>query len=524
MTLSSPVLSVSTERHDVANAVVVMVLTTLAGVAVLWGLQLVLVRQLSRGEWETMSRFLTIMISVPMLHLGLPESVLYFAARCRSSAEAVRLTIRTSLVLAAFGMLLAGLLLTVPGLSTLLLGNGSNRHVLLLAAFITAELVFAPLPPLLIARKQPRAAAVLGIATRIPLALGVAVAIGLGLGLNGAMWGMAAGSLLSVVIGYGAVARMLRPHGLLRAAVVGWREQLGFSFPVGIARYAQSGNSHLDKYFIMAVPSGAVFGGYYLGAVEFPVPGLLCTAVMTVMTADLVGAAARGSKQEFLRLWHTSVEKIAMITLPLVLFLVTFADPIFHVLYGREYSGAAMIFRLFQLGLLIRVSNYTRLAMALGKPRVPLIAAVVAICLTGGLSVLLYRPLGIAGPAVARVVALYASTIYSIIAVRFALGVPWRDLWPFRFYFKTLILAVVAVVPSLAAFAWGLQGAPAVIMGAVLYFSVYISLATVTGVIGPTDRAFFWGLLRGDFLRHQSQPPIDASNSSKANRGGSRAA
>jgi len=501
MNLPQASAPIPTSGRDVANAVVVLVLTGFAGAAVLWTLQLVLVHQLGPEDWETMSRFLTIMMSVSMLHLGFPESVLYFAARTTSSAEGLRLAIRTSLLLAGIGIAVSVLLLAIPGLAALLLGGDGRRHLLPLAVFITAELVFAPLPPLLVARKQPRTAALLGVGTRIPLVVGVAAAIGLGLGLPGAVYGMAAGSLLAVCVGYAGVVAVLRPEGTWHAAAVGWREQLAFSLPVGIARYAQSGNGQLDKYFIMTVFAGTVYGGYFLGAVEFPLPGLLCTAVMTVMTADLVSAAASGSKRDFLRLWHTSVEKITIITLPIVWFLVTFADPIFLTLYGKEYAGAAMIFRLFQLGLLIRVTNYTRLAMALGKPRVPLVAAVIAICLTAGLSLLLYGPLGTVGPAIARVAALYASTLCSMIAVRSALGVPWREIWPYRFYFKTLVVAAVAAVPALAVFAFRLEPAFALLAGVLIYCPVYFLLAAATGVIGPEDRAFLWSLLRVDFLR-----------------------
>jgi O-antigen/teichoic acid export membrane protein len=486
----------------IAHAAVVLLLTRITTLLLTWLLEVVLVRMLTPDEWNTMSRFLTVVTAFTIAQFGFPESVLYFAAKTRSLGAGLRLAARTSGVLAVSGLLLALPFFAFPGLAERTLGMGGERLLVPLAALVTADLAFAPLPSFLLAQKRPKLASALSIGTRIPIAASVVFAIAAGLGVPEALLCMAIGALLSLAAGWAVVLRVsgkARADGAAVGVTLG--EQVRFSVPVGLTKLVQIANVKLDKYIVMTVFAESVFGTYYLGATEFPVPSMICTAVMTIMMADLVRAALEPDRTELLRLWHRSIEKIALIVLPIFTFLFAFAGPLFAVLYGEVHEGASQQFRIFSILLLARVTNYTQVSLALGQPRVPLIAAGIALGFNAVLSIVFVQVLGLIGPAVANVTAIALSTIYTMHGIRSSLGVPWRELFPFGRYARTLGVALVAALPGLAVL-WflDLTALPTVLLGVTLHVATYVGLARAASLMTADDIGFLRSLLRLEFL------------------------
>ena len=276
---------------------------------------------------------------------------------------------------------------------------------------------------------------------------------------------------------------------------------MAFSLPVGLTRLVQVGNDKLDKYIVMGVFAEAVYGTYYLGAAELPIPAMLCGAATSVMMADLVRLAESPDRSRLLELWHRSIEKIALVTLPLFAFSMLFAEPIFTALYGEAHAGAAMQFRIFQLLLLARVTNFSSVSLALGQPRVPLVAAALALSINALLSWVGVRTLGLSGPALANVTSIYLSTVYTLWAIRRSLGVHWSRLLPLRAYLQTLGVALLAAIPAAGVLSLALPAWVTVTAGATLYLFSYVGLCQASALMRAEDRAFLVGLVRLQFLR-----------------------
>lgn len=502
LTRSSPRhLQPASGGRRLADAAATLLLTRLAGILLAWVLEVTLVRTLDAVSWAAMSRFLTLITVFSVAQLGLAESVLYFAARAPSGRHALMLTARTSALLAAIGALLALPFHLSPELSLRVLGGHASSALLPLSLFVTSDLAFAPLPSLLLAQHRPRLASALSFGTRLLIALTVLTALSAGLRLEGALHGMALGSIASLLIGWAIVVKVTRAPDTAQSHAVGLREQLTFSMPVGLTRLVQVGNAKLDKYIIMAVFSEAVYGTYYLGAAELPIPAMICTAAMSVMMADFVRLAQGDDRSRLLQLWHRSIEKIALATLPLFVFSVVFTEPVFVALYGEEHREAATQFRIFQLLLLARVTNYSSISLSLGQPRVPLVAALIALALNALLSWVGVRTLGLSGPAVANVTSIYLSTAYTLWAIRRSFDVPWSRLLPMKSYLQTLGVALAAALPAASVLPMALPAWVTVVTGGILYFLTYICLCQASALMQAEDRAFVRGLLGLRFLR-----------------------
>jgi O-antigen/teichoic acid export membrane protein len=244
----------------------------------------------------------------------------------------------------------------------------------------------------------------------------------------------------------------------------------------------------------------SVYGTYYLGASELPVPSMICTAVMSVLMADLVALAERGDHSRLLALWHRAIEKVSLVSLPFFAFAMLFAEPIFVACYGQAHAGAAGQFRIFQLLLLFRVTNFSNVSLALGQPRVPLIAALIALGLNAVLSLLAVRMLGLSGPALANVTSIALSTVYTLWAIRRRLGVAWSTLLPSRAYLRALGIALISALPASAVLLLHLPAALTLVAGALCYLVVYLYLCQAASLLTAEDRAFVREIFQLRFL------------------------
>jgi O-antigen/teichoic acid export membrane protein len=490
-----------TPGRTYADSTVILLLTKLAGAAVFWALEVALVRVAEPSEWETLARFLTLVTTLAIGQLGLSDSVVYFAARSESVATGLRLTVRTSAILAVVGAAIAIPFGTIPWLSELILGSGAMIAATPLAIFMASELALTPIPSLLVGTRHVRMASVIAVVARLPPSVGALVAVVAGFGIHGALYAMAVGSLLSLIVSWMLVPVVLRERGGATTVPIG--EQLSYALPVGMMRLVQRGSVQLDKYVVMVLFSEAVYGTYYLGANEFAVPGLVCGAAMTVLMADLVESAKERDSGRFVALWHASIEKIALVTLPVAMFIFLFAEPIFVAVYGEAHGWAGGQFRIFTLIVLLRVTNYGTVSLALGQPRVPLTAAAIALGINAALAYPFTMWMGISGAAVATVTGVLLSTFYTLSAIRRVLGVPFGTVMPFGRYVRTLSVATAALVPAAPLLLLDLPAAVCFGLGAAVYLAAYVSLLTITGTWSRDDRAFLLGLARLAPLRRR---------------------
>lgn len=487
-----------------ANAIFLVVLASLAGTALAWGVQIVIVRSLAPEDWNALSRFLTLAFAAGILRFGFPNSVLYFASHPDHETSGLWIAARTSLLLAGAGTVAGITLATNSELFGLILGERFTRLWMPLSVAIVCDLAFAPLPQLLTARKHPRIAAGVGFAAWLPANLSVLVAITCGYGVTGIVYAFAGGAVAALLIGWMTVYVVLGSEPEASTACVTLKQQAAFALPLGLTNVVQSGNSNLDKYIVMTVFTQVAYGIYYLGAVEFELPALISHATMSVLMAHLVRLAREG-KRDFLGLWHASIEKVAMLTLPSMCFLLAFAPSVFSAVYGETYTAASVPFRILQLALLKRVTDYRMVSLALGNPRVPLVSQTVALATIVILNLILCPTLGFLGPAVAKVAGEYAAALYVISAVKQTLGVHWHEIWPFRRYFKTLIVATIALIPAIFVLVLEADAVSTLAIALPTYILSFVVLARSTSLLGIAELEFLRGLARLEFLQTHSK-------------------
>lgn len=464
-----------------------------------WGIEVALVRWLLPEQWDTLSRLLTVSLTVTVFgQIGLPESILYFSSRSESPARARGLVYRTLGLLIAIGLGLTALFAISRTMRERLLGFGDPTVLLPLAGVVAFGLASTALPPFWVATKRPRLAAIYGIVGRLPELAGIAVAVGMGAEVTGLVTGMAAGSAVSLALGLMWTVDRKEPVERPECSL---REQLAFAVPAGLTRVVGTANTQLDKYVVMTLLVAVPYGTYYLGALEFPFVMMVAGVVSSVMMPDLVERAAEPSRRRFVELLHAANEKMALIALPCFFFLMAYAPDLFAWIYGPEHAQASIVFRVYQVLLLLRIINYTTVLQSLNRPRVPLVAAVIVLAINAPLSYVLAKALGMVGPALATVIAVYASAGYTLEALRRELQVGWGELFPWRAYGTMLAIAAVSLAPALAV-AWPGAASPArLVCAAALYLGAFIGGGVVTGVVGRPELSYVRDVVTARFLK-----------------------
>jgi len=204
--------------------------------------------------------------------------------------------------------------------------------------------------------------------------------------------------------------------------------------------------------------------------------------VLTTSTANLMMVSMSGDGFDrraagALALWHDTMRRLALIILPIVVFLVALAPQLMTVLFTRQYLASVPIFQLWTCTLVLaipcvdavlRARAQTRFLLGLNVVRLVMVVALIGWCLdVFGLSGAVLAML--AATAATRAVAI--GRIASLMGVRLSAVLPWRPLA------ATTACALLAAVPAV----WLVRAVPmppfaAVASAAAIYGAVYAGL------------------------------------------------
>ena len=127
--------------------------------------------------------------------------------------------------------------------------------------------------------------------------------------------------------------------------------------------------------------------------------------------------------------------------------MVTFAPQIMTVLYSEKYLPGTNVFRIYSLVLLFRTTYYGMVLNALGKTRTILRASIATMVSNLVLDYVLYKLLGLMGPAIATLLSVGIMNMYQLYLTKKYIKVKFTDIYPLGKMLRILALnAGLAVV------------------------------------------------------------------------------
>src|SRR4051794_40767234 len=388
-------------------------------------------------------------IVAPLLFGGVPAALTYFLARSRDDEERRGWTFDATVALAALGALFAVLLVVLrEPLAEVLHERGRlTTAIALLAPYALFAFVAAVMPNALIPTGRARLSALLSgasAAVYLTCVVGAAVAFGDVRALSAAIGVSALFPAVVAVLGVGGAGGFrVRWTGLAPRS----RRFLGYGLPLALTGLAGLLGFQFDRLVISNRYSAEVFAIYAVGAVELPVATVVQQSINSVLLPELSRLHRDGDMAGIGALWREAIRKTALLLLPLFVLCMIVADDLVRVAFGARFSESAEIFRIYLLLLPLRVATYGLIPMAIGRTGINLTASFVVLGTNVVLALALVGPLGLKGPALATVIATFATALYYLVRLRAILGLTVRELFPFRMLALVLLVAAAAGVP-----------------------------------------------------------------------------
>jgi O-antigen/teichoic acid export membrane protein len=255
------------------------------------------------------------------------------------------------------------------------------------------------------------------------------------------------------------------------------RKQVGYSVPVSGSEMVASVSKSVDKVIVSRAFNPSVYAVYANGAMEVPVSSLIVGAISAVVWPELSRMHREEKSEEILSVWHNTTDKTAFFILPVFFFFLFFAPDVMVVLFSDTYIASASPFRVHLLVLPLRIAQYAVLLLSMGATRAVLYGSLGDLLVKLVLSLLLVRPLGYLGPAVAVVLSTWLEVAYYLVIGKRLLSVGVNRILPWGRLARTLVIAGAACGCGYPVRLAPLDPMVRILLGAAISLAVYLPLA-----------------------------------------------
>lgn len=444
--------------------------------------------------------------------LGFPESVFYYFERVSGSARRgfVLQTISILLVTAIVSAVLVyAISFIVPSLLPdweLLAVEQVQDLIPFMAVVVLFEIPTWPTTNILLAADKQSHAAWYEMLTSALILICLVGPLSLGYGLNIAVYGLVGYAFLRF-IGSWIWIHAVIPSGKLADSDIAVKNQIDFAVPLGLSSLVSKLNRYADKFVVSIMLPASAYAEYTIGAQEVPIIRVIPFAVGSVLISRYVAFQMESKKKELLELWYKGIEKVSLLVLPLTFTAIIAAPDLISLIAETDttdYSNAVLPFQIFNLIVLLRVTNYGSILQAFGDTKGVLYLSMNLVAANIILSIPLTYFYGITGTAMGTLIANVYNWVITLKRIGGHMELPIRKVLPFGFYGRVLLLSVTLALPVWY-FRFYFISAGSSIAGLLFVITIYLLLffvsGSVIGVISSEDRKQFKEWISMKFLK-----------------------
>ena len=175
---------------------------------------------------------------------------------------------------------------------------------------------------------------------------------------------------------------------------------LQYCAPMAVFLMVNSLNRDVDKYLISLITDAETFALYANASKQLPFD-ILMTSFCTVLIPHITKYVAEKSYEKAVKIYKLFLEITFISTGILCCAALSAAPQLMKLLYSNKYIDGLAIFCVYILVDLFRFTNITLILSASGKTRMLMVMGLGAMVFNAGANVLLYKVMGLIGPAVA---------------------------------------------------------------------------------------------------------------------------
>ncbi len=460
-----------------------------------FALSIILARTLSTENYGVYLQVQLIVSTLLYLAIfGVPHSIYYFLPRSR---EPRLLIVASALVLCLVGVCLAaGVYLSMGKISELLSNPSLSDLALIAAGLLFFQVPIKLFEPAMISAKRVGTFVLLNstfnflffFPIAIPAILGWPVAE-----ILYCMLGFYVVQFVAIMVTLLLVTRGLR--GLADGESYSFRAQVLYSAPIGLAGMVGEIDRQTDKIIVSGAFDPEQYAIYTRGAMEIPLLNVISNSLHNIMMPRFVEAYRDGDQAALLASWHSAIRLMASFVYPACAFFIGTGDLLIPFLYSDRFADASIIFQIYMLTLLVRVTTGDAIIRAIGRTGVMFKFSLVGIVLNIILTSSLIKVMGIVGAPTATVLVSYIMATAYLYVVGRMLDIEVMKIFPWVSLRRIVIASIVSIAIASVARIPGLGAAATLGTTFILFCPTYLAAFRATKVLDDRERDAVHSLL-----------------------------
>ena len=209
------------------------------------------------------------------------------------------------------------------------------------------------------------------------------------------------------------------------------RTIFAFSLPLGLSSVVGTLNIEIDKLLIGFLMDTKQMAIYTNASKELPV-SFVAASITAVLLPQLTRLLKKNRSQEAVSLWANATELSYLVICLIVAGVFTYAEDVMTLLYSEKYLPGLPVFRVYTLVLLLRCTYFGIILNAKGKTKDIFYASIASLTLNAVLNPLMYRTLGMVGPALATLLSIFVVQQWQLFRTAKYTGVPYSQVFPYK--------------------------------------------------------------------------------------------
>jgi O-antigen/teichoic acid export membrane protein len=251
-----------------------------------------------------------------------------------------------------------------------------------------------------------------------------------------------------------------------------------FSIPLGLASVIGTITIQLSSMIVALMTSPSDFAIYANGAKEVPLIGIVTGSISIVIMAEMAHKIKEGDLNSALELFRKAATVSASFLIPIMIFLMIYAESFIDILYSSKYTASVIPFRIYLFAIPIRIVYYSAAFIAFGKSKTILFRSMIDLCLTAILSYFFVSWFGINGAPVGLILTMFIWTVpYNLYSLGKDFNCKSHYIIPFAKVGKIFIISILAGLISAFFLIFNLPSTLLFIFGFIVFFIVYSSFA-----------------------------------------------
>jgi len=414
----------------------------------------VLSRYLSLGDYGTYRQvFLIYNTALRFLVLGIPLSMNYFIPKLITKERQKGLIVQSFILLTLSG---GGLSIAMFLLAPTLARSFANPNLIsVIKVFALVPIVAFPTrfyQQMFTSLGLARLAAGMSASLAFLRVASVIIPVVMGFPLDTVFYSIVAFYIVQAAVVVGASFSRFRGVSICRQPGL-LVDQMRYSLPLALNAAVAILAYQMDKIMVSAFFSPESYAIYANGAIEVPFVGIITGSVTAVLTPALVRYLGENDPTKAVQVWRTSIIRVSKLIFPIMALLLVVAPEFIRLLFSEKYLASTLYFRIYLLSLLVRVTTFSAVLLALGQSSVLVRYSFYMLVVNGILNFIFLQWLGLAGPALATVIALYALGILQLRRISRSFSLRASEIFPWKPLLRAFLVAIgagiVAAVPSL---------------------------------------------------------------------------